>query len=141
MSIESLTTEEKNRIITEKLFGLKVIYPQTYYAELKGRNADEWRKQAPGNNDPVVVKNNKPLKTHYIDSYPMPNFYKGSKSYELIPQARARLQEKNLHLRFAEILAESFKPPDFRKNLHWNLIDAAPGVQADAIVRVLLENS
>lgn len=138
--IEDLTIEEKNVIITEAIFGLKVIFPQDYYANLKGASADAYRKNAPDSNAPVVVRNNKPLKTHSIDSYPMPNFYESSHRYELLARARARLQEMDLHLRFAYFVADFFEPPEFWQNLHWNLINAEPEIQADAIVKVLLEN-
>jgi len=135
-----LTTAEKNKIIAETLFGLKVIYPRQYFDNLKGKNADYYRQQADYRGDaPIVVRNNKPLKTHSIDAYPAPDFYIGVNSYELLARARQLLFERNLHLRFAEILAESFEPPEFWKNLHWNLINAAPGAQADAIVKTLVE--
>lgn len=136
---EDLTELEKNILITEKLFGLKVIIPKEYFANLKGKNADYWRNQNPTPSEtPVVVKDNRPLKTHQIESYPMPDFYNGGNRYELCAAARRHLEEKNLHFLFAAELAESFPSGEFWKHLHWNLINAAPERQADSIVKILL---
>lgn len=140
---KNLSAEEKSRIITEKLFGFKVIYPQEYYAKLRGSNADYWRKQAPDRTEPVVVKGNKDLKTHWIDAYPMPDFYSPI-AHSLIAEARRLLFEKDLHLDFAGILGQTVfenMPADCQTSeaVHWLLINASVEDQADAIVKVLLE--
>lgn len=137
---ENLSELEKNILLTEKLFNLKVIIPKEYFANLKGKNADYWRAQNPTPSEmPVVVRGNRPLKTHQIESYPMPDFYAGEHSLVILARAREKLEQMELHLKFAFKLAETFEPPEFWKHLHWNLINAAPELQADAICKVLLE--
>lgn len=135
-----LTELEKNILITERLFGLKVVIPKDYYANLKGKNADYWREQNPTPSEtPVVVKGNRPLKTHQIESYPMPDFYEEN-AFNAINRARAAIFSKNFHLRFAQLLVESFDGPDFWDLIYWNLVNCSPAKQADAIVKIILEN-
>ena len=138
-TIENLTKEEKSRIVTEELFGLKVIHPQDYFANLKGGNADYWRQQAGEftTNDPVVVKGNKPYKTHKLDSYPAPDFY-GAQAYELLARARVALFARNLHVRFAEALALRLAG-DPLENLYWALVNASAEDQVEAIVEILMQ--
>lgn len=135
-NFEDLSREEKNRIIMEGLFGLTVIYPADYYRNLKGRHADYWRERAGQiDNSPVVVKNNQKLHTHEIDSFPLPDFY-DENAHGWIAQARAKLAEKNLQSDFAGSLSRIIPDSD---NFTFDLINAAPAQQADAIVKVLLE--
>lgn len=141
MNFNEMSIEQKNVLITEKLFGLKVIYPKEYFAKLKGKNADYYRSAyAHVTNDPVYVKGNKPLKTHYLDSMPAPNFYNGARAYDLIAQARVLIEGKGLHEEFAYVLRQSIiNNIGLQDRDIFALVNALPSEQADAIVKVLLE--
>lgn len=153
--IKNLSNDEKNKIIVENLFGLKVIYPNDYYANLKGKNADYWRANRPEGDAPVIVKNNKELKTHWIDAMPVPDYYanfeisgiEASRAYtgKLLAQAYEKLMERDLFEEFARVLFENFStdavsadvfktPEKLEKE-----IDKFPHhEQADAIILILL---
>lgn len=144
---EQLTDEEKNVILTERLLGLNVIYPEDYYRNLKVKDADRWRAQAPDNNNPVVVKNNRPLHTHWIDASALPDFY-ADNAHALIAVAREKMREKNLHLKFVCVLSATisamtrahgnFRIVELIEENNWKLVNSSPRLQADAMVQMLL---